>query len=162
LKPGELVDARYEILGALAHGGLGWIYLARDRKISESGVDRWVVLKGLINTGDEDALAAAVAERRFLVAIDHPNIVKIFDFAQRPDPKTGEAVGYIVMEYVGGRSLKDLAMSSVDGTGQRVPMPLPQVLAYGLEVLPALGYLHERGMLFCDFKPDNVIHAEEQ
>jgi serine/threonine-protein kinase PknG len=89
----------------VAHGGLGWIYLARDRNISDSGADRWVVLKGLINTGDPDAMAAAMAERRFLVEVDHPNIVKIHDFAQHPDPKTGEVVGYIVMEYVGGRSL---------------------------------------------------------
>jgi serine/threonine-protein kinase PknG len=162
LSPGDLVDHRYEILGALAHGGLGWIYLARDRNISESGADRWVVLKGLINTGDQDALAAAVTERRFLVEVDHPNIVKIHDFAQHPDPKTGEMVGYIVMEYVGGRSLKDLALANAGPDGRRTPLPLPQVLAYGIEVLPALGYLHARGLLFCDFKPDNLIHAEEQ
>jgi serine/threonine-protein kinase PknG len=162
LSPGELVDKRYEILGALAHGGLGWIYLARDRNISDSGADRWVVLKGLINTGDPDAMAAAMAERRFLVEVDHPNIVKIHDFAQQPDAKTGEMVGYIVMEYVGGRSLKDLALTHTDEDGRRSPLPLDQVLAYGIEVLPALGYLHDRGLLFCDFKPDNVIHAEEQ
>ena len=47
--------ARYEIEGCLAHGGLGWIYLARDRQLEQ----RWVVLKGLLNTGDPDALAAA-------------------------------------------------------------------------------------------------------
>ncbi len=162
LNPGELVDDRYEILGALAHGGLGWIYLARDRNISDSGADRWVVLKGLINTGDADAMAAAMAERRFLVEVDHPNIVKIHDFAQHPDPKTGELIGYIVMEYVGGRSLKDLALAHTGPGGRRTPLPLEQVLAYGIEVLPALGYLHARGLLFCDFKPDNVIHAEEQ
>jgi serine/threonine-protein kinase PknG len=162
LRPGDLVDDRYEILGALAHGGLGWIYLARDRNISDSGADRWVVLKGLINTGDADAMAAAMTERRFLVEVDHPNIVKIHDFAQHPDPKTGEMVGYIVMEYVGGRSLKDLALSRTGPDGKRAPLPLAQVLAYGIEVLPALGYLHDRGLLFCDFKPDNVIHAEEQ
>ena len=162
LSPGDLVDDRYEILGALAHGGLGWIYLARDRNISDSGADRWVVLKGLINTGDADAMASAMAERRFLVGVDHPNIVKIHDFAQHPDPKTGEVVGYIVMEYVGGRSLKDLALSHTGPDGKRAPLPLDQVLAYGIEVLPALGYLHDRGLLFCDFKPDNVIHAEEQ
>jgi serine/threonine-protein kinase PknG len=162
LSPGDLVEKRYEILGALAHGGLGWIYLARDRNISESGADRWVVLKGLINTGDADAMAAAMAERRFLVEVDHPNIVKVYDFAQHPDPKTGEMVGYIVMEYVGGRSLKDLALNRTAPDGTRTPLPLDQVLAYGIEVLPALGYLHGRGLLFCDFKPDNVIHAEEQ
>jgi serine/threonine-protein kinase PknG len=162
LRPGELVDHRYEILGALAHGGLGWIYLARDRNISESGADRWVVLKGLINTGDAEAMAAAVAERRFLVEVDHPSIVKVYDFAQQPDPGTGERVGYIVMEYVGGRSLRDLLLSHTGPDGRRVPLPLAQVLAYGIEILPALGYLHGRGLLFCDFKPDNVIHAEEQ
>jgi len=162
LSPGELVDDRYEILGALAHGGLGWIYLARDRNISESGADRWVVLKGLISTGDADAMASAMAERRFLVEVDHPNIVKIHDIAQHTDAKTGEVVAYIVMEYVGGRSLKDLALSSKGPDGRRAPLPLDHVLAYGIEVLPALGYLHDRGLLFCDFKPDNVIHAEEQ
>jgi serine/threonine-protein kinase PknG len=162
LRPGDLIDKRYEILGAMAHGGLGWIYLARHRNISEAGSDRWVVLKGLINSGDPDANAAAVAERRFLVEVDHPNIVKIHDFAQHPDPDTGENVGYIVMEYVGGRSLRDLALNNRGPDGGRVPLPLPQVLAYGIEVLPALGYLHGRGLLFCDFKPDNVIHSEEQ
>ena len=162
LQPGEAIDDRYEILGALAHGGLGWIYLARDRNVSDAGSDRWVVLKGLINTSDADAIAAAMAERRFLVSVDHPNIVKIHDFVEHPDPLTGEKVGYIVMEYVGGRSLKDLALSNLGPDGKRVPLPLPTVLAYGLEVLPALGYLHDRGLLFCDFKPDNVIHAEEQ
>jgi serine/threonine-protein kinase PknG len=162
LKRGDVLDGRYEILGCIAHGGLGWIYLGRDRNISNAGADRWVVLKGLINTGDADAMEAAVAERRFLVEVDHPNIVKIHDFAEHPDPTTGENVGYIVMEYVGGRSLKDIALNHRGPTGGRAPLPLPQVLAYGLEVLPALGYLHDRGLLFCDFKPDNVIHAEEQ
>jgi serine/threonine-protein kinase PknG len=63
---------------------------------------------------------------------------------------------------VGGRSLKELALSRLGPDGRRAPLPLPQVLAYAVEVLPALGYLHDRGLLFCDFKPDNVIHAEEQ
>jgi serine/threonine-protein kinase PknG len=162
LSRGDLVNGRYEILGCLAHGGLGWIYLARDRNISDKVSDRWVVLKGLIDTGDADAMAAAVNERRFLVEVDHPNIVKIHDFAQHPDPRTGTMVGYIVMEYVGGQSLRDILLASKGPDGKRVPLPLPQVIAYGLEVLPALGYLHERDILYCDFKPDNVIHAEEQ
>lgn len=162
LGAGDVVDKRYEILGALAHGGLGWIYLARDRNVSDAGADRWVVLKGLINLADPDALAAAMAERRFLVEVDHPNIVKIHDFAQHTDPDTGDVASYIVMEYVGGQSLRELALSHTNAAGRRAPLPLPQVLAYGLEVLPALGYLHERGLLFCDFKPDNVIHTEEQ
>ena len=73
LEVGELVAGQYEVLGCLAFGGLGWIYLARDRNVS----DRWVVLKGLLNTGDADAMAAAVAERQFLAEVEHPSIVRI-------------------------------------------------------------------------------------
>ncbi|HEY6792597.1 MAG TPA: serine/threonine protein kinase, partial [Trebonia sp.] len=101
LSPGELVAGQYEVLGCLAHGGLGWIYLAKDRNVS----DRWVVLKGLLNTGDADAMEAALAERQFLAQVEHPNIVRIYNFVQQPDRVTGEASGYIVMEYVGGKSL---------------------------------------------------------
>ena len=54
LVAGDLVGGQYEVAGALAHGGLGWIYVARDHNVS----DRWVVLKGLLNSGDPDALAA--------------------------------------------------------------------------------------------------------
>ena len=162
LKAGDLVDDRYELIGCLAYGGLGWIYLARDKNIGDEVAERWVVLKGLINTSDVDAMAAAVMERRFLVEIDHPNIVKIYDFVQHPDPQTGKPISYIVMEYVGGQSLRDRLLSRRGPDGRPNPLPLAEVLAYGLEVLPPLGYLHERGLLFCDFKPDNVIHAEEQ
>ncbi|HEX5116250.1 MAG TPA: tetratricopeptide repeat protein [Pseudonocardiaceae bacterium] len=157
LVPGDLVGGQYEVLGCLAHGGLGWIYLARDRNVN----DRWVVLKGLLDTGDSEAMAAAVAERRFLAEVEHPNIVRIYNFVQHPDPKTGTLVGYIVMEYVGGKSLKDLR-SARDSDGHLVPLPLDQAIAYALEVLPALGYLHGEGLLYCDFKPDNVIQSREQ
>ncbi|GAB7036160.1 MULTISPECIES: serine/threonine-protein kinase [Catenuloplanes] len=161
LEAGDVVQARYEVLGALAYGGLGWIYLARDRHVSDAVADRWVVLKGLIDTSDPDAAAAAVAERRYLVELDHPNIVKIHDFAQHPDPVTGEPAGYLVMEYIGGQSLRELLVTRREQTGAAA-VPLPEVIAYGVEILPALDYLHSRDLLYCDFKPDNVILAEEQ
>ena len=56
LQPGDLVAGQYDVAGCLAHGGLGWIYLARDRNVS----NRWVVLKGLLNTGDPDTLRATL------------------------------------------------------------------------------------------------------
>ncbi len=155
LEPGDLVAGQYEVLGCLAHGGLGWIYLARDRNVS----DRWVVLKGLLNTGDADAMAAAVAERQFLAEVEHPNIVRIYNFVQHADRRTGESAGYIVMEYVGGKSLKQIL---VDARASGGSVPVAHALAYAIEVLPALGYLHDRGLVYCDFKPDNVIQTEEQ
>jgi serine/threonine-protein kinase PknG len=155
LEVGELVAGQYEVLGCLAHGGLGWIYLAKDRNVS----DRWVVLKGLLNTGDADAMAAAVAERQFLAEVEHPNIVRIYNFVQHADRRTGEMAGYIVMEYVGGKSLKQILVDARQAGGS---VPVSHALAYAIEVLPALGYLHDRGMVYCDFKPDNVIQTEEQ
>ena len=155
LEPGDLVAGQYEVLGCLAHGGLGWIYLAKDRNVS----DRWVVLKGLLDTGDADAMAAAVAERQFLAEVEHPNIVRIYNFVQHADRRTGEMAGYIVMEYVGGKSLKQILVDARQAGGS---VPVAHALAYAIEVLPALGYLHDRGMVYCDFKPDNVIQTEEQ
>ncbi|MFC9085036.1 serine/threonine-protein kinase [Nocardiopsis dassonvillei] len=157
LSPGDLVGGQYEVLGCLAHGGLGWIYLARDRNVN----DRWVVLKGLLNAGDAEAHKAAAAERAFLSEVEHPNIVKIINFSQHPDPRTGIPGGHIVMEYVGGKSLRELLIERREDDPDAV-LPPDQVIAYGLEVLRALGYLHSRGLLYCDFKPDNVIQSEEQ
>ena len=151
LSKGDLVAGQYEVVGALAHGGLGWVYLAVDRNVS----DRWVVLKGLLNSGDEDALAAAMAERRFLAEVEHPNIVKIYNFVEV------DGAGYIVMEYVGGKSLKDILKDRRSG-GTAGSLPVDQALAYVLEIMPAFGYLHERGLIFCDFKPDNVIQSGDQ
>jgi serine/threonine-protein kinase PknG len=155
LEPDDLVAGQYEVLGCLAFGGLGWIYLARDHNVS----DRWVVLKGLLNTGDADAMAAAVAERQFLAQVEHPNIVRIYNFVQHADRQTGEYAGYIVMEYVGGKSLKQILADARASGGS---VPVAHAIAYAIEVLPALGYLHDRGLVYCDFKPDNVIQTEEQ
>ena len=107
------------VAGAIAHGGLGWIYAARDRNVS----DRWVVLKGLLNSGDPDALAAAIAERQFLAQVEHPLIVEIYNFV------THEGAGYIVMEYVGGTSLKQLLKDRMRAKGGTYdPLPVDQAM----------------------------------
>ena len=76
LTAGEIVGGQYRILGPLAHGGMGWIYLGQDTAVS----NRWVVLKGLLNEDDPDAVASAVAERQFLARIEHGSIVNIYNF----------------------------------------------------------------------------------
>ena len=150
LHAGDLVGGQYVVVGCIAHGGLGWIYLARDRNVS----DRYVVLKGLLNTGDVDAFEAAVAERRFLAEVQHPLILEIYNFANF------DGAGYIVMEYVGGRSLKQILKDRMQSTGGAYnPLPADQAIAYMIEILPAFSYLHSQGLIYCDFKPDNVIQA---
>ncbi|MFC5151013.1 serine/threonine-protein kinase [Streptomyces amakusaensis] len=158
LTGGDVVHGQYEVAGCLAHGGLGWVYLAVDRAVS----DRWVVLKGLLDTGDQDAMAAAISERRFLAEIEHSNIVRIYNFVEHLDQRTGSLDGYIVMEYVGGKSLKELANDRRDASGRRDPLPVEQACAYGIEALEALGHLHSRNLLYCDFKVDNAIQQQDQ
>ena len=148
LNPGDLVADQYEIKGCVAHGGLGWVYLAEDHNVNE----RPVVLKGLVHAGDAEAQAIAMAERQFLAEVVHPSIVKIFNFVEHPDSR-GEPVGYIVMEYVGGMSLKP-------EKGHR--LPVAEAIAYMLEILPALGYLHAIGLCYNDLKPENIMATEEE
>jgi serine/threonine-protein kinase PknG len=139
LKIGDVVGGQYEIKGTLAFGGLGWIYLGMDLKL-----DRFVVLKGLLNSKDEAAAAAAVAERQFLASVKHGKIVGIYNFV------TWGTESYIVMEYVGGRNLKEIRK-------ERGPLPPEEAVAYILGILPALAFLHGQDLVYCDFKPDNIM-----
>ncbi len=149
LKPGDVVGGQYVVVGPIAHGGLGWIYLATDRNVS----DRYVVLKGLLNTGDREAYEAAVAERQFLAQVSHPLIVEIYNFAEN------DGEGYTVMEFVGGRSLKQLLKTRTQAAGHYDPFPAATAIAFVLEALPAFSYLHSTGLIYCDFKPDNLIQT---
>ncbi len=153
LERGDLVVGQYEVQGCIAHGGLGWVYLAIDRNVS----DRWVVLKGLLHFGDDEARAVAVAERQFLAEVAHPGIVKIFNFVEQ-ERDDGTTIGFIVMEYVGGRSLRDILSSREDHSR----LPVEQAIAYILEVMPALAYLHSIGLVYNDLKPENIMVTDDQ
>ncbi|MGB9225784.1 serine/threonine-protein kinase PknG [Mycobacterium sp.] len=148
LSPGDTIAGQYEVKGCIAHGGLGWVYLALDHNVN----DRPVVLKGLVHSGDAEAQAIAMAERQFLAEVVHPSIVQIFNFVEHRDSH-GDPVGYIVMEYVGGQSLKR-------AKGDR--LPVSEAIAYLLEMMPALSYLHAIGLVYNDLKPENIMLTEEQ
>ena len=159
LEAGELVAGQYEVLGCLAHGGVGWIYLALDHNVS----DRWVVLKGLLHSGDPVAQEVALAERRFLAEVTHPSIVKIYNFVEHPG-MDGNPIGYIVMEYVRGRTLRDLLTELKEDAGPDDPkpmLPVEHAIRYLLEVTPALGYLHSMGLVYNDLKPENIMIGDD-
>lgn len=148
---------QYRVVGCLARGGFGWVYLARDT----AAHNMWVVLKGLLGSDDADSREAMLAEQRILTQIQHANIVHIQTVVQHPDPLTGQDETYLVMEYVGGMSLMD-RLKSLREHDPKAVLPVEQVLAYAIDILPAFGYLHQQGLVYCDFKPDNVIQTEDQ
>jgi serine/threonine-protein kinase PknG len=139
LVAGDVIGEQYEIKGAIAYGGLGWIYLGFDRLLP-----RYVVLKGLLNSEDASSAAVALAERQFLAAVKHANIVGVYNFVTHANE------GYIVMEYVGGKTLKEIRK-------ERGLVPVGEAIAYIHRVLGAFGYLHQQGLVYCDFKPDNFM-----
>lgn len=149
LHEGDIVADQYKILGVIAHGGMGWIYLAQDQNVS----GRIVVLKGLIGSENPHDVGAAIAEREFLADITHPVIVKAYNFID--DPRV--AAGFIVMEYVPGQSLRKRRKEQPNGV-----FAVDLAIGYILETLPALEYLHARGVVYNDFKPDNIIVTEDQ
>jgi len=143
LKAGDMVADQYQVKGPIAFGGMGWIYLALDVALS-----RWVVLKGLLNSEDPLLAEAAVAERQFLAEVKHANIVGIYTFVKHNN------AGYIVMEYVGGKMLKSLRKD-------RGPLPVAEAIAYIHRTLGAFAYMHRQGLVYCDFKPDNIMLEED-
>ncbi|KAB1503226.1 serine/threonine protein kinase [Corynebacterium sp. 320] len=157
LSPGDIVAGQYEVLGPIAHGGMGWIYLAIDHNVA----DRYVVLKAMMGTANAHERAVAESERAFLADITHPGIVKIFNFIDEHDIRnekiTGSDGGFIIMEYVGGPSLRAVRRQSPRGV-----LDVDIAIAYILEILPALDYLHSRGVVYNDMKPDNIIVTEDQ
>ncbi|RBM07370.1 tetratricopeptide repeat protein [Streptomyces sp. PT12] len=152
LHPGDRLNDQYEVVGCVAQGGLGWIYLARDHNLDGS----YVALKGLINNNDATALSVATAERRFLTALQHDHIVRIRNFV------TAGSTGYIVMEFINGRPLSALGTRDRQEDILGGPLRLEHVAVYGCRILNALEYLHQHGLLYCDMKPSNVIHHGDQ
>jgi serine/threonine-protein kinase PknG len=153
LRRGELVgDGQFKVEGAIAHGGLGWVYRAWD-----CWDPRWVVLKSLIDPDDPDNRQAAIAELAALADAGHSNIVTVHTVVRHPHPLTGKPVDYIVTEYLSGKSLKQLYQQRPDSDPY---LPVDQVCGFALEVLAALDHLHnKRGLLYCDLSADNVIHS---
>ncbi len=151
-----VVADRYEVLGALGRGGLGWVYLALDRRL-----DRYVVLKGLLDPDDPQKRTMALDELKALAEANHPNIVTVHDFVQHahplPPPGGEMLVDYIVMEYIHGESLLQRFQA------RRRTNAYLSVAEAAEALLPALAgvtHLHERGLVHNDFKPDNVMVAE--
>lgn len=145
LTPGTVLADRYKISGCIGYGGLGWVFLAEDTHLND-----FVAIKGLIDSGNQETASAAATELEFLTEVAHPNVVRVRDLVSHP-PDGSQSDKYIVMEYVRGCTVRQVAERHADG------MPMEHVLAYCLQLLSALDHLHRRHWLHCDVKPDNVM-----
>ena len=140
LKAGDLLSNKYKIIREIGEGGMGAVFLAEDQMLK-----RQVVIKALLSENDTDMIAQSIKEREFLAAIKHANIVSIYDFIA-----TGKQ-GYIIMEYVYGKTLDQIMED------QGHPFTVPEAIKHMLGILPAFTYLAKLSLVYCDFKPQNVM-----
>jgi beta-lactam-binding protein with PASTA domain/predicted Ser/Thr protein kinase len=138
---GTLFDGRYQVVRKLGAGGMANVYLAEDQELG-----RRVAIKILNDrhANDEQFVERFRREAKNAAALSHPNIVSIYD--------RGEAEGsyYIAMEYLDGRSLKELIVS-------RGPAPITVAVEYARQILQALRFAHRHGIVHRDIKPHNVL-----
>lgn len=149
LRRGDFLG-QYQVRGCVGYGGQGWVYLASDLNLDGDPV----AIKGQRGNITTASEAAAAAERRTLIELRHPDIVDIRNFVKHPDATTGQQNGYIVLEFLAGESLEDKIRGGRLGPAEAI--------SYILAVLPALGYLHDSGLVYGDFKPANVMQVRDR
>src|SRR5437763_2192492 len=134
---------RYRIERELGHGGMGRVFVARDLKL-----DRQVAIK-LLSSGAhrEEELRRFAQEARAAGSLNHPNILAVHDVG------TCAAGPYIVSELLDGSTLRE----RLDGK----PLPLKKALRYTVDLAQGLAAAHERGVIHCDVKPENLFVTNE-
>jgi eukaryotic-like serine/threonine-protein kinase len=137
----QVFDGRYRVVRKLGAGGMADVYLAEDQELG-----RRVAIKILNDrhAHDEQFVERFRREAKNAAGLSHPNIVSIYD--------RGEAEGtyYIAMEYLDGRTLKELIVA-------RGPSPVHVAIDYARQILAAIGFAHRHGIVHRDIKPHNVV-----
>jgi serine/threonine-protein kinase len=145
-----LIAGRYRLIAPLGVGGGGKVFLAQDEEL-----DRRVAIKVLLEHLVEDPafLKRFRAEAKAAAALNHPNVMHLYDVGE--DSSTGRPIPFLVMEFLGGGSLKEVIHTS----GLLSPS---QALMVGLDAARGLDYAHRQGFVHRDIKPANLLFGEEE
>ena len=139
--PGAVIDGRYRVLSRLGTGGMADVFLAEDQQLG-----RQVALKLLHRRFAEDPgfVERFRREAQSAASLQHPNVVSVFDRG------AFDGTYYIAMEYLQGRSLKQLIR-------QEAPLEPLRAIDLTVQILKAARFAHRRGVIHRDLKPHNVI-----
>ena len=140
--------SHYKILETLGEGGMGVVYKAQDLKL-----DRPVAIKFLstkLSTSEENK-ARFVQEARATAALNHPNILNVYDIDSYDDGT------FYVMEYIEGKTLKSHITSLKPGES----IPVNQAMEWTLQVAQGLKAAHDKGIVHRDIKPENIMLTKD-
>jgi hypothetical protein len=134
------IESRYKIEGTLGQGGMGAVLLATDTRL-----DRKVAIKRILGeaAGNRMAVQRFLTEAKSIAALNHPNIVQIYDYGQAKDGP------FLIMEYVDGGSLLDKCKAG--------PIPLDESIDLACSLCDGLAKAHDLGITHRDIKPANVL-----
>lgn len=135
----EIIDSKYEILKLLNTGGMNSaIYLALDKKLNR----QWAIKK--VRKSSSQTTSMLMAEASIMKNLDHPMLPRIVGIEE--DPK----FFYIIMDFVQGENLKTVVTSSG-------PQAQDTVVSWGVKLCDVLTYLHDKGIVYRDIKPANIM-----
>ena len=138
------IQGRYRILQTLGEGAFGRVLHAEDCRLERS-----VAIKQLRSDRlDPDSRARFSREAKILAALDHPNVVPIYDADILADPL------FLVMKYVSGSTLRKVA--------SRVELDEEWILGITRQLAAGLAYIHQHGVVHRDIKPDNIILENDE
>src|SRR6476619_1218918 len=138
--------AHYRILQRLGKGGMGEVFLGEDTKQHNRKVALKVLPPDLLK--EERRLRRFRQEARAVLALNHPNILTIYEIGESPDSQ------YIATEYIEGETLRNHLW--------RQPLTIDEVLGVGIQVAMALEAAHAAGIVHRDIKPENIMLREDR
>jgi formylglycine-generating enzyme required for sulfatase activity/serine/threonine protein kinase len=144
---GKMLSNRYEILRPLGEGGMGKVYLAKDKRFGK----QVVVKVPTMEAGDKDFKDRFMREIASLATLEHPHIVTTVDWGEI------EGIPFLVLRYLGGGSLRDRI---TDAQGFYKPMPLEGLNQWLPQIASALDFIHTKNWVHRDLKPDNILFDE--
>ena len=144
---GKTLSNRYEILRPLGEGGMGKVYLAKDKRFGK----QVVVKVPTMEAGDKNFKDRFMREIASLATLEHPHIVTTVDWGEI------EGIPFLVLRYLGGGSLRDRI---TDSQGFYKPMPLEGLNQWLPQIASALDFIHTKNWVHRDLKPDNILFDE--
>jgi beta-lactam-binding protein with PASTA domain len=141
---GSLIDGRYRIRGRVARGGMATVYTAVDERLERTVALKIIHPSQATNVHFVDRFTD---EAKTIARLTHPNVVAVYDQGRH------ESLPYLVMEFVRGRTLRDLL-------AQRRRLNPGEALAILEQMLSAIAAAHRAGLVHRDVKPENVLVAE--